>query len=137
MCSFSPFDPSLRYGLWFDSLNFNLSIAFAHFAEVRGILAVLSFFFNFMCAVGREFLWGAIAGAFGEGVMHPVDTIKTRIQSQAILSGRQVTFELKLLNICGKFSCFGDSLDFFLSIVTFRTKRAYCRWYELFGWLMV
>ncbi|KAL2479166.1 Mitochondrial substrate carrier family protein [Forsythia ovata] len=39
--------------------------------------------------VWREFLWGAIAGAFGEGMMHPVDTIKTRIQSQAILSGRQ------------------------------------------------
>ncbi|CAI9111821.1 OLC1v1012144C1 [Oldenlandia corymbosa var. corymbosa] len=39
--------------------------------------------------VGKEFLWGAIAGAFGEGVMHPVDTIKTRIQSQAILSGCQ------------------------------------------------
>ncbi|CAA0840653.1 Mitochondrial substrate carrier family protein [Striga hermonthica] len=37
--------------------------------------------------VWREFLWGAIAGAFGEGMMHPVDTIKTRIQSQAIFSG--------------------------------------------------
>ncbi|BFG32883.1 hypothetical protein CerSpe_191570 [Prunus speciosa] len=34
----------------------------------------------------REFLWGAIAGAFGEGMMHPVDTVKTRIQSQAILT---------------------------------------------------
>ncbi|CAI9786722.1 unnamed protein product [Fraxinus pennsylvanica] len=39
--------------------------------------------------VWREFLWGGIAGAFGEGMMHPVDTIKTRIQSQVILSGRQ------------------------------------------------
>ncbi|KAJ9140543.1 hypothetical protein P3X46_031178 [Hevea brasiliensis] len=39
--------------------------------------------------VWREFVWGAIAGAFGEGMMHPVDTIKTRIQSQAILSGSQ------------------------------------------------
>ncbi|OAY31121.1 mitochondrial substrate carrier family protein E [Manihot esculenta] len=39
--------------------------------------------------VWREFLWGAIAGAFGEGMMHPVDTIKTRIQSQAVLSGSQ------------------------------------------------
>ncbi|WCJ26490.1 Mitochondrial substrate carrier family protein [Euphorbia peplus] len=39
--------------------------------------------------VWREFLWGGIAGAFGEGMMHPVDTIKTRIQSQAILSGSQ------------------------------------------------
>ncbi|KAG8379285.1 hypothetical protein BUALT_Bualt07G0072600 [Buddleja alternifolia] len=36
--------------------------------------------------VWREFLWGGIAGAFGEGVMHPVDTIKTRIQSQAIFT---------------------------------------------------
>ncbi|XAR65536.1 hypothetical protein NMG60_11009688 [Bertholletia excelsa] len=39
--------------------------------------------------VWREFLWGAIAGAFGEGMMHPIDTVKTRIQSQAILSGFQ------------------------------------------------
>ncbi|KAI5660005.1 hypothetical protein M9H77_28798 [Catharanthus roseus] len=39
--------------------------------------------------VWREFVWGAIAGAFGEGMMHPVDTVKTRIQSQAILSGCQ------------------------------------------------
>lgn len=37
--------------------------------------------------VWREFLWGGIAGAFGEGLMHPVDTIKTRIQSQAIFNG--------------------------------------------------
>ncbi|XP_027338551.1 mitochondrial substrate carrier family protein E [Abrus precatorius] len=39
--------------------------------------------------VWREFVWGAVAGAFGEGMMHPVDTIKTRIQSQAILNGVQ------------------------------------------------
>ncbi|MED6174419.1 hypothetical protein PIB30_068795 [Stylosanthes scabra] len=39
--------------------------------------------------VWREFVWGAVAGAFGEGMMHPVDTIKTRIQSQAILPGVQ------------------------------------------------
>ncbi|KAL8141892.1 hypothetical protein V2J09_014924 [Rumex salicifolius] len=39
--------------------------------------------------VWREFLWGGIAGAVGEGMMHPVDTLKTRIQSQAILSGAQ------------------------------------------------
>ncbi|XP_062116705.1 mitochondrial magnesium exporter 1 isoform X2 [Humulus lupulus] len=39
--------------------------------------------------IWREFIWGAIAGAFGEGMMHPIDTIKTRIQSQAILSGTQ------------------------------------------------
>lgn len=37
----------------------------------------------------REFVWGGIAGSFGEGMMHPIDTIKTRIQSQAILSGSQ------------------------------------------------
>ncbi|OMP12727.1 Mitochondrial substrate/solute carrier [Corchorus olitorius] len=30
-----------------------------------------------------------MAGAFGEGMMHPVDTIKTRIQSQALLTGSQ------------------------------------------------
>ncbi|KAJ4960812.1 hypothetical protein NE237_020722 [Protea cynaroides] len=39
--------------------------------------------------VWREFLWGALAGAFGEGMMHPIDTIKTRIQSQAMISGYQ------------------------------------------------
>lgn len=39
--------------------------------------------------VWREFVWGAIAGAFGEGMMHPIDTIKTRIQSQVLLSGSQ------------------------------------------------
>lgn len=30
-----------------------------------------------------------MAGAFGEGMMHPIDTVKTRIQSQAILRGGQ------------------------------------------------
>ncbi|XP_039146205.1 mitochondrial substrate carrier family protein E [Dioscorea cayenensis subsp. rotundata] len=39
--------------------------------------------------VWREFVWGAIAGAFGEGMMHPIDTLKTRIQSQAVISGSQ------------------------------------------------
>ncbi|GMH15649.1 hypothetical protein Nepgr_017490 [Nepenthes gracilis] len=39
--------------------------------------------------VWREFLWGGIIGAFSEGMMHPVDTLKTRIQSQSILSGSQ------------------------------------------------
>ncbi|CAN0871101.1 Mitochondrial magnesium exporter 1 [Linum grandiflorum] len=39
--------------------------------------------------VWREFLWGAIAGAFGEGMMHPIDTVKTRIQSQAIFNASQ------------------------------------------------
>ena len=42
--------------------------------------------------VWREFIWGAIAGGFGEGIMHPVDTIKTRIQSQAILLGPTQVF---------------------------------------------
>ncbi|CAM0871955.1 unnamed protein product [Alopecurus aequalis] len=37
--------------------------------------------------VWREFVWGAVAGAFGEGMMHPVDTLKTRLQSQAIMTG--------------------------------------------------
>ncbi|XP_078437219.1 mitochondrial substrate carrier family protein [Wolffia australiana] len=37
--------------------------------------------------VWREFAWGAIAGAFGEGMMHPVDTMKTRMQSQVLISG--------------------------------------------------
>ena len=35
-------------------------------------------------------MWGAIAGAFGEGMMHPVDTLKTRLQSQAIMTGAKV-----------------------------------------------
>lgn len=46
-----------------------------------------------MGVVWREFLWGGIAGGFGEGMMHPVDTVKTRIQSQAILSGSQVQIQ--------------------------------------------
>ncbi|CAL9151608.1 unnamed protein product [Musa hybrid cultivar] len=36
---------------------------------------------------GREFFWGALAGGFGEGMMHPIDTLKTRMQSQAVISG--------------------------------------------------
>lgn len=44
--------------------------------------------------VWREFVWGAIAGAFGEGMMHPVDTIKTRMQSQAIIDGIKVLWQL-------------------------------------------
>ncbi|XP_008794194.2 mitochondrial substrate carrier family protein E isoform X1 [Phoenix dactylifera] len=39
--------------------------------------------------VWREFVWGALAGAFGEGMMHPIDTLKTRVQSQAVLTGTQ------------------------------------------------
>jgi hypothetical protein len=39
--------------------------------------------------VWREFLWGGIAGAFGEGMMHPVDTLKTRLQSQIIMNATQ------------------------------------------------
>ncbi|KAL3700322.1 hypothetical protein R1sor_018344 [Riccia sorocarpa] len=31
--------------------------------------------------VWREYIWGAMAGVFGETVMHPIDTLKTRIQS--------------------------------------------------------
>ncbi|KAK9116467.1 hypothetical protein Sjap_015414 [Stephania japonica] len=44
--------------------------------------------------VWREFLWGAIAGGFGEGMMHPVDTVKTRIQSQAIISGARAPISI-------------------------------------------
>lgn len=52
--------------------------------------------------VWREFVWGAIAGAFGEGMMHPVDTIKTRMQSQAIIDGIQV--KCQLVNAFGHYS---------------------------------
>ena len=52
-----------------------------------------------LVAVWREFLWGALAGGFGEGMMHPIDTVKTRIQSQAILSGSQVPLHLSLIHI--------------------------------------
>lgn len=41
--------------------------------------------------IWREFLWGAAAGAFGEGMMHPIDTVKTRIQSQAIFNSSQAS----------------------------------------------
>ncbi|KAJ6887543.1 mitochondrial substrate carrier family protein E [Populus alba x Populus x berolinensis] len=51
-------------------------------SEMQASVAAHNHFF-----IWREFWWGAIAGAFGEGMMHPVDTVKTRIQSQAILSG--------------------------------------------------
>lgn len=34
-------------------------------------------------------MWGAFAGAFGEGMMHPIDTLKTRLQSQAMMVERQ------------------------------------------------
>ncbi|ERN06479.1 S-adenosylmethionine carrier 1, chloroplastic/mitochondrial isoform X1 [Amborella trichopoda] len=37
--------------------------------------------------VWREFVWGGLAGAFGEGIMHPIDTLKTRLQSSAIIDG--------------------------------------------------
>ncbi|KAF8399593.1 hypothetical protein HHK36_015461 [Tetracentron sinense] len=50
---------------------------------------MLNFLIAFCNVVWREFLWGAVAGAFGEGMMHPIDTIKTRIQSQAVISGCQ------------------------------------------------
>ncbi|KAL0731766.1 hypothetical protein Bca4012_027860 [Brassica carinata] len=39
--------------------------------------------------VWREFVYGGIAGAFGEGMMHPVDTLKTRLQSQIIMNATQ------------------------------------------------
>ncbi|CAA6662946.1 unnamed protein product [Spirodela intermedia] len=37
----------------------------------------------------REFAWGAVAGGFGEGMMHPIDTMKTRMQSQTLITGSQ------------------------------------------------
>lgn len=51
-------------------------------------------FGSHFATVWREFLWGAVAGGFGEGLMHPIDTIKTRIQSQAIFTGTQVLLYL-------------------------------------------
>lgn len=48
-------------------------------------------FMIWLWLVWNEFVWGALAGAFGEGVMHPIDTIKTRVQSQAVIGGYQVT----------------------------------------------
>ena len=33
-------------------------------------------FLSLMYGVWREFVWGGIAGAFGEGMMHLVDTLK-------------------------------------------------------------
>lgn len=62
-------------------------VMFLLYCRINGINELWALRFG---AVWREFLWGAIAGAFGEGMMHPIDTIKTRIQSQAILSGSQV-----------------------------------------------
>lgn len=37
----------------------------------------------------REFLWGGLAGAFGESIMHPVDTTKTRMQSAILVGGTE------------------------------------------------
>eukprot|EP00249_Psilotum_nudum_P010301 c22461_g1_i1 orf=429-1511(-) len=31
--------------------------------------------------VWKEFVWGGLAAAFGESMMHPIDTVKTRMQS--------------------------------------------------------
>ncbi|KAK1295708.1 hypothetical protein QJS10_CPB15g01431 [Acorus calamus] len=39
--------------------------------------------------IWREFAWGGMAAAFGEGIMYPFDTLKTRIQSQAVITGYQ------------------------------------------------
>lgn len=99
----------------------------------------------FWSLVWREFLWGAIAGAFGEGMMHPVDTIKTRIQSQAVLSGSQVWITNFFLHILFFsvwrvfFFLFGAwfklirnlkfiSIYILLHSFTNRAKGAYCRW---------
>lgn len=95
-------------------------------------------------AAWREFLWGAIAGAFGEGMMHPIDTIKTRIQSQAILTGSQVSSAIIV--------CFIHSMhstpqhrrsDFCLIMLVnsmfdflVRRKRPFFRWSIMSGVLM-
>jgi hypothetical protein len=42
----------------------------------------------------REFGWGALASGFGETLLHPVDTLKTRIQS-----GGQTGFSLQVVNL--------------------------------------
>lgn len=39
-------------------------------------------------------MWGGFAGAFGETLMHPVDTLKTRIQSGGqFIVAHQVSIE--------------------------------------------
>jgi hypothetical protein len=42
----------------------------------------------------REFGWGALASGFGETLLHPVDTLKTRIQS-----GGQTGLSLQVGNL--------------------------------------
>ena len=53
--------------------------------------------------VWREFVWGGIAGAFGEGMMHPVDTLKTRLQSQIIMNASQVLLSQAYITLCSDF----------------------------------
>lgn len=69
------------YILWSRSLSYRL------FCIIYCWILVELNIFN---AVWREFVWGALAGAFGEGMMHPIDTLKTRVQSQAVITGTQV-----------------------------------------------
>ena len=71
----------------------------------------------------REFVWGGIAGAFGEGMMHPVDTLKTRLQSQAIMTGAKVgdcfnfysCINLKTDNYSARFRYMSAFLHLFLT----------------------
>lgn len=87
----------------------------------------------------REFLWGAIAGAFGEGMMHPVDTVKTRMQSQAIFSGSKVCVLNSLLmgactvSVLMRFC----SLNRIVLVVAFRITTVHYKWFEPFGPPMV
>lgn len=66
-------------------------------------------------------MWGAIAGAFGEGMMHPVDTIKTRMQSEAIIDGIQVKRELVNILDITVIGCSNTDVDI-LSLVNLVTK---------------
>ncbi|KAH9321327.1 hypothetical protein KI387_015966, partial [Taxus chinensis] len=43
----------------------------------------------------REFLWGGLAGAFGESIMHPVDTTKTRMQSAVLVGGVESSISIR------------------------------------------
>ncbi|KAF8407867.1 hypothetical protein HHK36_007005 [Tetracentron sinense] len=73
-----------------DSSSDEIHVTRSRFTDgTHNQLFVLKFVIALCYVVWREFLWGAVAGAFGEGMVHPIDTIKTRIQSQAVISGCQ------------------------------------------------
>ena len=83
-------------------------------------------------------MWGAVAGAFGEGMMHPVDTLKTRLQSQAIMTGAKVwdlflKSSLGFLVVMHDFDTWVPCLS---SFVLNRLRRIFFRWSRQFGRLM-